>query len=250
MVKLTNDGKFFIKEVENLSDVGVEYEATEAEQILANWYKPIYLDPGVTVRDLMGAVKNLKNYHLIGLLSENVWMEEFMEEAFYVEGDTSDVGLVELSFGWRGSFRSHWRTANQESRYDHPHAPIKKTKQRSLVIYPEVFGLGPVEPGYAYGSAPDQDGNIRYAIDFIPVNNLINLPIRLEQDFVIYDREGSSPKGTKTVREWKLGEFLRAFFYEISFMGGPAEREAEVEEIRSRLRELEEQRHRPDVQGQ
>lgn len=66
------------------------------------------------------------------------------------------------------------------------------------------------------------------ALDFVPVNHFIDLPVILNTDFKVYGRIGY-PNGDPTVFEFgsktfNLIEIVRAIFYELSFYGSPSRR--------------------------
>lgn len=82
------------------------------------------------------------------------------------------------------------------------------------------------------------------ALDFVPVNHLIDLPIILNTDFKVYGRIGYPDKdptifdfGTKT---FSLIEIVRAIFYELSFYGPPSRRNENMTAISNIARRIDE----------
>ena len=83
------------------------------------------------------------------------------------------------------------------------------------------------------------------ALDFVPVNHLIGLPVILNTEFKIYGRIGYSDQvesgdcfsfGTKT---FSLIEIVRAIFYELSFYGPPSRRNENMTAISNISRRIE-----------
>lgn len=97
---------------------------------------------------------------------------------------------------------------------------MKKYRDRPdyIYIYPSFHGINKKEKG-------------GIAIEFSPLYKLKNLPIKINENFEF--NVGLNTK-IKRIREFTLYDFIRSVFYEISFLGYPADREKH----RGRLQKL------------
>lgn len=104
----------------------------------------------------------------------------------------------------------------------------------------DFSGLGPPTPddlenGHAH---PDTDGNIYWALDFTPVNELRDIPVRL--DPIMEIRKGRCGEETiaKVTAWFSLLEVLDGIYMEISFHGTPAKRDAVMATLQEQVEDI------------
>ena len=99
---------------------------------------------------------------------------------------------------------------------------------------PCLHAVGPLdeEDKKIWGDNPPE--HTTWAVDFSHMATLVNLPFKLDEDFIIQWLENYKLKETRSFHmKYRLIDFLDAIYWEISFHGGPAE----VEEARTELNE-------------
>jgi len=159
------------------------------------------IEDGVTLRDLFTVIE--KDAQLFEIIIPH-YVPEFIEESKQpIEGKPAFNSDSQLEIYW----------SNEHDNYD---------GVNELVSFISFHAI----------SAKDE---LPSALDFIPVNHLIDLPIILNTDFKVYGRIGYPDKdpttfdfGTKT---FNLIEIVRAIFYELSFYGPPSRRNENKEAI-------------------
>lgn len=108
----------------------------------------------------------------------------------------------------------------------------------------EVDGVGETWPevrpgGVAHEAGRDVSRCNRYALDMTPLDQLSDLPIRIDRIMTIRpgpgDDETDQPSLEVTAPDVTLLQMIHALFWEVSFYGTPAERDAETTELRRRI---------------
>lgn len=88
-----------------------------------------------------------------------------------------------------------------------------------------------------------------WGVDFTPVHQLANIPLRLDDEYIVTVEGGDDPKTNQEHRylgaTFTMGEILHGILWELSFHGSPKDRDARsaeldktVEEYRSRKAKL------------
>ncbi len=85
------------------------------------------------------------------------------------------------------------------------------------------------------GIASDTQDN--YAIDFLPVNTMVDLPIYLARKGVFWSTEQDEQEAYDF--NLSLGEFLEALLDEICFHGAPSSRDASLGDLKKTMAEIE-----------
>jgi len=99
-------------------------------------------------------------------------------------------------------------------------------------------GVGKPEENMGYSS----EELIPYGLDFMPINKLINLPVKLENKFKIYDEIGMLDNVSvliETTGVFTLYDVLCGIFGELSFHGDPETRDKEFEKLNNIVEEIE-----------
>lgn len=81
------------------------------------------------------------------------------------------------------------------------------------------------------------DTGQNYAIELMPVNKLVDLPLKLNKDIKIYNDEDIKPVFESKIESFTLGQILMGIIHELSFFGSPANRDAKAKEFDSRIQD-------------
>ena len=163
-----------------------------------------HVDPGVTLGDIFRAVE--ADLDLVRFLQRWSWcnVEAFHSEARKPAAEMSDLHYIEIAkyFEWN-------------------------ERQAQEII--DVSGIG----------NPDEHGATSYALDLTPVNQLVHLPVRLSAEIEIRKDHKKVGVGTSI---FTLLEVLGELYWEISFYGGPEDRDRMSSELRDSMQEIEDGR--------
>jgi hypothetical protein len=163
-----------------------------------------HIDADVRLADIFRAVE--QDPELVRFLEEWSWcdLDAFHTEARKSAAAASDLSYIEIAkyFEWD-----------------------EHEAQETI----DVSGIG----------APDEHGMTHYGIDFTPVNQLVHLPVRLRPAMEIrkdHKKLGEAPC------TFSLLDVLGEIYFEISFYGGPEDRDRKNAQLQESLREVEEGR--------
>ena len=163
-----------------------------------------HIDADVTLGDIFRAVE--QDPELVRFLQEWSWcnIDAFHSEARKPGVRATDLTCIEIAkyFEWD-----------------------EREAQETI----HVSGIG----------EPDEHGMTHYGIDFTPVNELVDLPVRLRPQMEIHKDHKKLGEAPCT---FSLLEVLGEIYYEISFYGSPEDRDREGAELRESVREIEEGR--------
>lgn len=168
------------------------------------------IDDNVTLGDIFLIIK--QNMDWWELILED-WSREFVDEALkpvlVTSVDENDpVEYLELYWGveeWDGEI--------------------------SLPTFMSFHGKG----------KPDEYDCVNYGVSFTPANELAKLPIKVNTEFVIYKSLKKSPffeEKYKGVAKPTLFQIIYGIFWELSFYGGPEDRDAQFAELKRRCDEV------------
>ena len=181
-----------------------QYVPMDVKTFVSQLRSPCTIDPDVTLLDIFRAVE--RDAPLKFVLSEYSWCDV---DAFHFEAEqplkeseqASDLEYIEIAM--RFEFDQHGANA---------------------VV--DVSGIG----------LPDEHGHTHYALDLTPVNQIASLPVRLNPTAQILkelETIGTAPYS------FTLLEVLGEIYYEVSFHGSPASRDARRTEILDAVAEVE-----------
>jgi hypothetical protein len=183
------------------------YVDKQISNILHELRSTCYIEKDVTLGDIISIVADDKL--LTALINKYSWCDV---KAFYTElrkpiATRSDLNAIEIS------------------RY----IEIHKGHKTDIPTIEETMNVS---------GCDDEHSN--WAIDFVPVNEIAHVPVRLNNLLKIYDFRGEN--GISTLVEgttcFSLLEVLSEIFYEISFHGSPSSRNDRMNELLIAVEEI------------
>jgi|SRR5215831_11058778 len=167
------------------------------------------IEEGVTLRDIFEAVTKLPE--LKDFISQYAWcrhIDEFHRDAqkmvLKMEPDPEPLDYLEIY--WHASTHTY-------------------KKKNSIDLSPGFHGIG----------KPDDHGFTCYSVSYSPMWELAHLPVKLNPEVLIHDpkmREGKAKLLFVGERDFSLLDVLDAIYDDISFMGGPEDNAAFLEEMK------------------
>lgn len=186
------------------------------------------LAEGVTLRDLFTILR--RDIDLYEVIFGN-WVKEIVSEGLDNEAEESD--LSHLCLSWVVTVNDHWDEVAQEN---------TEGKAVSGYTFPDFHGIGPGE-----------EGTLPYSVSFTPLYKMMDLEVKLDRNFLISDeaefyrtrrRTGEYPQRgefdtTYQDSTFNLMQILYGIIWELSFFGGPTERDETAEDLKRRVEEVE-----------
>jgi len=178
------------------------------------------LDEGVTLKSLCLLVKNMDMYPILSPLFTHgpEWLEEFVDEG--LNGPAEEKSVDHIVLGWRSSISDDYYNEG------------------------ETVFEGCVD---MHGLVDGEDET--YALDFTPINKLVDCDIRLDRTLEVIDErkesQNKNPDGPlyptlfKTNKDFSLRNILHGIFWELSFHGGPKSRDQKREELMETMRRID-----------
>lgn len=212
---------------------GLWAEANHTEVAFRHLYTPCVLADGVTLRDVFLLLN--ANLELFDRIIGN-WCKEIVTEGLSPLGERKPSDLHYLELYWHLTVDREW---------DHNKVAETGRMQISGYGFPSFHGIG--DPW------SDSDGTepMPYGIDFCPANTIAHLPLRLRDEFIVVDEveqhqqimsgEKDFSKCTTKYESsvYTLGHILQGIIWEMSFYGGPSERNEFNEELSRRVEAIE-----------
>jgi hypothetical protein len=179
------------------------------DQATFNLMRQCELDDDVTLRDVFLVLqRDLDVYKII----INNWVEELVEEAFQPAERESDVDYLEL----------YWNiTVDRDEKF--PCAPI--------AFFPSFHG---------WGSYDDGSGKGGIGLMMSKVSTLMDYPLKLRKDVLfIDDTDMKNPITTEYQgATYSLLHILYGIIWEMSFLGGPSDRDEKIEEMEQTIERI------------
>lgn len=177
------------------------------DQAIFHLYDECYLEPGVTLKDILLLVRNMNNCKLLSpVLTGGPWLKEMI-----AEGLDQPSKPTELKF-----IRVRWLPTIQD---DLEHGSDRPLFFTDIEIYGEK-----------------EDSVETYALDLSPLNALVNCSISVECEFNITDIRGESETEMMRIcKDFTLFHILKGIFWNLSFHGSPIDRASRLEEILRRV---------------
>lgn len=201
-------------------DGNKKYRRAKKLTVLTYLRDSVEIAEGVTLRDLFRIVSQYKLLKLF--ISQYSWcrqLEEFHAQAEEPMRDDEKDKLEYLEIYWHASVH-------------------KYKKETSFDVSVGFHGIGtPDRPE----NAMTADGKTHYSVSYSPMYELADLPLKLNTALKIWGPwEGKPPQ--KVIFEGKkdycLLDVLDAIYWDISFMGGPAENSEFIEEMNGRVDDI------------
>ena len=207
-----------------------------ADRTLSFLNEPVAIAAGVTLGDLLRAVSAdelLTGF--VGAYAHCTAIDEFHAEAARPFAPEPGSALVALEVSRH--VRLHWHAfdfSDDERSVRDGDGVWRIVKVPKAVPYYELHG-------HCDFSGIDETGR-PYAIEFTPLDQLSGLPLRLQEEAAVtVDEQESADVRSTTYRArttFSLLELLEAIYYEISFCGTPAKRDAELGQIKASYDEV------------
>lgn len=206
----------------------------------------VTFDPDVTLRDLLLFVE--REPEVCDIVFTNCFIKEFVEE-FKLVKDTP-VPVIEYDPDGVEYLEIYWCPEYREEKYSHEEkAPVLEGFSRARF---HGIGFELKEDKYDGDWKMYSAGHrISWGIDFMPLEETLYLPVRLNTEFKIYDdwqkpmykMRDISPRDVNVLidahREYTFEEAMQAVFWEISFYGGPAGKKEQKEELDAIMDDLD-----------
>ena len=191
-------------------------------------FKSVSLDKNLKLKDILLLFKKNLPFYSIFL---NNWVEEFVNEGLDNEPTETfdDVEYLELYWNTnKNTDEDTGRTHLDGHLFPDFHMISKKLSEDKY----DEFGTLMYQANQ----------RINYSLSFIPVNNLANIPIKLERKFIICDNDDTSKESIQFDDcEYSLGQVLHGIIWELSFYGPPKDRDKESDIINKAVKDLKEE---------
>jgi hypothetical protein len=106
-------------------------------------------------------------------------------------------------------------------------------------LYRELSGWGPWDEPYdgAWAKDPDYPRRGSINVSMTPVNQLLQVPLRYDPELIFWRAPGVEAYRTRI--DITFLDFIKAIFYDLTFYGPPAERDAMRDELQRRVEEID-----------
>jgi hypothetical protein len=106
-------------------------------------------------------------------------------------------------------------------------------------LYRELNGWGPWDEPYdgAWAKDPDYPRRGSISVSMTPVNQLLKVSLRYDPELIFWSSPGVEAYRTRI--DITFLDFLKAIFYDLTFYGLPAERDAMRAELQRRVEEID-----------
>jgi hypothetical protein len=180
-------------------------------------FEQVTLAEDVTLRDIFLILQRRLEFYdeLLGN-----WCKEIVTEAFSISEDQQQS----FTQGGMQYLEVYWMLTESQD---------EDKVSLSGHHFPAFHGWGTWEDGTEGG----------YGVEFTPVYQLLDYPVRLNQEMPIYDDIGRIPKPPRVYQDatYTLGHVLYGIIWELSFFGSPTMRDGQREEIFETISEMKSQ---------
>jgi hypothetical protein len=194
-IKIHKEGAFI--------DTGKGYsDILELDQIIkCPSYYISYWDPSITMRDFFHIIEaNPEKW--VGMIGDWYLLDYVEEFQNIKDSPPAETDLHYLEVGWY---------------CDLEHDNTK------LTLSPTFYGMG---------LSDNFLGSIgKYGVDFIPLKDLLELEIRLNPQVEIWDNVGSLILSAQ--KKFSVADVVTGIFWDLTWDGGPKEKEKAAEELRN-----------------
>jgi hypothetical protein len=199
-------------------------------EAIGNLFELCDLEEGVTLRDIFSVINT--ELTIFDAVLRN-WTKEIVTEGLTgiptnkLKEQHEEIEYLELYWG---SYKG----------LDENKQPILYGHHR-----PELHGIGPVllkDKLFEWGEVERKAGErITWGVSMTPTTDLIDLPVKLNKEFIIHDDENwRNPPTSMGKSEFTLGQILEAIVWELSFFGGPVDRDKKAVELNSMVTDIKE----------
>ena len=210
MLKLKKNGileriTFERPEPYDVTDIAFHYLHDEVE-----------FEDDITMRDFFLLVE--KNLDVFGMIFGN-WIDEYTNEALHKEPKLKEKTSPNDTLDY---VRLQWKIRHDK-------------KELNVPSMPEFDGFSiAVEDDKYYKKGEE----IHWGMDFTPVNSYIDKPLKLVNTVIIYD-ETTNEETQYFTDSFTLYQVVLGIVWEISFLGGPADRDEKNKELEEMMKRIE-----------
>jgi hypothetical protein len=195
---------------------------------------------GTTLKQIFETVDKYKFLKLV--ISQYSWchhLEDFhaqAQEPQRRDDDTEKIDFLEIYH--------HPEVHKFVENKKHPGGVRERTVTVDFDTDVGFHGIGPIPEGKEeeYGNTK----TIGYSVSYSPMWELADLPVKLNKQFDVYEpfvlgqhkRDNPPKKLLTATREFTLLEVLDAIYWDISFMGGPADNADFLEDISEKVEQI------------
>lgn len=199
---------------------------------------------GTTLQDIFNTVDSYKLLKII--ISQYSWcrdIDAFHAQAKEIHEDYEEEDKIDYL-----EIYHHVETNQSDEKIKHPGGLRERIRTVDFECCPCFHGIGPAPEKDVdeYGNPnPANRGNKtqQYSVSYSPMWKLANLPVKINENFDVYSKwvPGTKYKSEKIMsssRDFSLLEVLDAIYWDISFMGGPEENAAFMEDMDEKISEI------------
>ncbi len=177
-----------------------------------------------------------------------------LDHLFNIVSKEVDILNVIYRTSWIKPFIEHWHEVKKD------YVPLVHEYGSDNVEYVELYWHYEMDDGYiGWNDMPHFHGvgwelkedkwekwdkenpsykagyRISWGIDFMPLNEILHLPIRLNEAFIVYpdmkDWKPNTPPLFEAKKKFTLGNVIEGTFWELSFYGGPEDKAEQKEHL-------------------
>ena len=214
MIKLTKNGLFPAP-----SEDAPMVPITSRHEMFVALGDIVEFDSDVTVRDIFRIFEPIKDF-LSGYstIDFDAYARELSVPVDWARKESCPIDHIEITHG-----ATYWKDGNE------------------LNIHSDSCGVDssiPVEDHGKWDEGSEHSTSRYWAVDAQPMNNIADLPVRLNKNFKIENGDDFTYIAEGWKREFTLLEALNALLYEISFFGGPEDRDEFLDMLGGRMEEI------------
>jgi hypothetical protein len=251
MIYLKKTGVFYENEYNTDAE---EYVYKQVKSVIPYLNDGIEIDKNFTLEDFFDIVEDEEEIFqavfscFLGHFPLRPFIEEIQKDCL-PEGE-EDLECIECQwvaeqFDYRVFYEEHKDDERKGSAFElmGDLREPDKDSVNEITIYTDVHGWGKYQPckDETYEEGETIPTHMGYAIEFTPLYRLKHLPIRLNTDFVIREKnkigldDGTVVEGKK---EFSVFEVFGAILSEISFAGLPEDRDEKWQDITDTVDEI------------
>jgi len=193
-LQLKRGGKLFTKEWDSEENDFIEQEI-DIEEFMFHFYDSICLDKGVILRDVFLMIG--QNLEVCSFAVGCPFLDDLVDEALTTPKKNKDkVGMAAVKLSWSVFIE-------------------EEDEGKSILDHLSFHGIGDRE----------------YALEFVPINELVMYPIIIDENYIIHDGSDEDKVHLSTTKKFVLIDLIRGVVDELSYMGPPDIREFALAEL-------------------
>lgn len=230
-----------------------EYVFTRVKSFIPYLNEVIHIDSEITLEDFFDILEKEEKlvnvvfgshmgHHLLGPFYDEIKRDCFPE-------DREDLDYIECKwviehFDYK-IFYEKFKDERRET--ESIFGPLREPEEddvKEITVYVDVYGWGKYKPSKdeIYQEDEEPPSHITYAIEFIPLNKIRHIPIRLNKEFILIEEKYDGKKHIvmEGEKEFSVYEAFGAILSEFTFAGLPGERDEKWKDIIDKVDEYKE----------